>query len=85
MTLYAFHCQWLGGEPQCLGCDDLRWVTLDQLDAFAFPVADQKIIATLRDRALTPAVTNPPISQTHEAPYRLHKLAAKDGRDGCGS
>jgi len=49
MTLYAFHCQWLGGEPQCLGCDDLRWVTLDQLDAFAFPVADQKIIATLRD------------------------------------
>jgi len=29
---------------------DLRWVTLDQLDAFAFPVADQKIIARLRDR-----------------------------------
>jgi A/G-specific adenine glycosylase len=48
MTLYAFDCQWLQGTPQCLGCDQLRWVTLDDLDAFAFPVADQKIIATLR-------------------------------------
>jgi A/G-specific adenine glycosylase len=49
MTLYAFQCRWLRGEPQCLGCDDLRWVTLDQLDTFAFPVADQKVIASLRD------------------------------------
>jgi A/G-specific adenine glycosylase len=52
MTLYAFECQWLGGKPQCLECSDLRWVTLDQLDAFAFPVADQKIIAFLRGRDL---------------------------------
>jgi len=50
MTLYAFNCLWLGEQPQCIGCVDLRWVTLDQLDAFAFPVADQKIIARLRDR-----------------------------------
>lgn len=50
MTLYAFDCQWLSGKPQCLDCTDLRWVTLDELDAFAFPVADQKIIAFLRDQ-----------------------------------
>ena len=50
MTLYAFDCQWLSGKPQCLGCKDLRWVTLDELDAFAFPVADQKIIAFLRSQ-----------------------------------
>jgi A/G-specific adenine glycosylase len=49
MTLYAFDCRWLGGSPRCLGCRDLRWVTLDELDAFAFPVADRKIIAYLRD------------------------------------
>jgi A/G-specific adenine glycosylase len=48
MTLYAYQCQWLRGAPQCLGCKDLRWVTLDELDAFAFPVADQKVIASLR-------------------------------------
>ncbi|MGC9333009.1 MAG: A/G-specific adenine glycosylase [Anaerolineae bacterium] len=48
MTLYAFDCRWLSGAPKCLGCSDLRWVTLDELDAFAFPVADQKIISFLR-------------------------------------
>jgi A/G-specific adenine glycosylase len=51
MTLYAFSCHWLTGTPQCLGCIKLNWVSLDQLDAFAFPVADQKIIAVLRDLA----------------------------------
>ncbi len=56
MTLYAFHCQWLRGEPQRLECKDLRWVTLDELDAFAFPVADQKVIALLRNQH--------PLSQT---------------------
>lgn len=50
MTLYAFDCQWTDGMPQCLGCMDLRWVSLDQLDTYAFPVADQKIIAVLREQ-----------------------------------
>jgi A/G-specific adenine glycosylase len=50
MTLYAFDCLWVSGRPQCLGCKDLRWVTLEELDAFAFPVADQKIIAFLRSQ-----------------------------------
>jgi A/G-specific adenine glycosylase len=54
MSLYAFDCSWLRGKPQCLGCDDLRWVNLNQLDAFAFPVADQKIIAFLRNRHVQP-------------------------------
>jgi A/G-specific adenine glycosylase len=55
MTLYAFHCQWLHGEPQCLGCTDLRWVTLSELDDFPFPVADQRVIASLRDSSSNPA------------------------------
>jgi A/G-specific adenine glycosylase len=50
MHLYVFDCKWLQGKPQCLGCTDLRWVTLDQLDAFAFPVADQRIISYLREQ-----------------------------------
>jgi A/G-specific adenine glycosylase len=54
MTLYAFHCQLVYGEPQCLGCTDLRWVTLNELDEFAFPVADQRVIASLRDPASRP-------------------------------
>jgi A/G-specific adenine glycosylase len=55
MTLYAFDCLWLGGQPQCLECSDLRWVTLDELDAFAFPIADQKLIAFLRGQEQKPA------------------------------
>jgi A/G-specific adenine glycosylase len=58
MTLYAFNCRWLGDQPRCVDCKDLRWVTLDQLDAFAFPVADRKIIAILRDRQVAAPGSN---------------------------
>lgn len=50
MTLYVYDCDWVGGSPQPLGCAAWEWVTLDDLDAFAFPVADQKIISFLRSR-----------------------------------
>jgi len=49
MTLYAYDCRWLSGTPQLLGCKDMRWVTLDELDEFAFPVADLRIISHLRN------------------------------------
>ncbi len=49
ITLYAFACTYLGGEPQKIGCADWTWTTLDDLDRYAFPVTDQKIIAMLRD------------------------------------
>ena len=48
ITLHAFHAQHTSGEPQALGCAAWRWVTLDELDAYPFPVTDQKIIQALR-------------------------------------
>lgn len=48
ITLHAFHARILSGIPQAIGCDDWQWTTLDALDAFPFPVTDQKIIAVLR-------------------------------------
>jgi A/G-specific adenine glycosylase len=48
ITLYAFHARHVAGEPQALGCTAWRWVTLDELDAYPFPVTDRKIIAALR-------------------------------------
>jgi A/G-specific adenine glycosylase len=48
ITLYAFHARHVSGEPQALGCAAWRWVTLDELDAYPFPVTDRKIIAALR-------------------------------------
>jgi A/G-specific adenine glycosylase len=48
MTLHAFHARHVGGEPQAIGCADWRWVALDELDAYPFPVTDRKIIQALR-------------------------------------
>ncbi|MEZ4768631.1 MAG: A/G-specific adenine glycosylase [Caldilineales bacterium] len=48
ITLHAFRCRLLAGQPQCIGVADWRWVTLDDLDSYAFAVTDQKIIAALR-------------------------------------
>ncbi|MFZ2359259.1 MAG: A/G-specific adenine glycosylase [Anaerolineae bacterium] len=48
ITLHAFECQLLAGEPQPIGVADWRWVTLDELASYAFAVTDQKIIAALR-------------------------------------
>lgn len=48
ITLHAFHCTHKAGEPEALGCADWRWVTLDELDDFAFPKADRTVIDALR-------------------------------------
>ena len=47
ITLHAFHARHTGGAPQALGCDDWRWVAVEELGAFPFPVTDRKIIAAL--------------------------------------
>ncbi len=49
ITLYAFMCTHISGEPQALECAAWVWVTLDELDKYAFPVTDQKIIALLKN------------------------------------
>ncbi|MCU0519047.1 MAG: (deoxy)nucleoside triphosphate pyrophosphohydrolase, partial [Oscillatoria sp. Prado101] len=48
VTLNVYHCRHVGGEPQPLECDEIRWVRLEELDQFAFPVANVKIIEALR-------------------------------------
>jgi A/G-specific adenine glycosylase len=48
ITLHVFHCRPEDGVPEALGCADWRWVQLDELSQFAFPVTDQKIVAALR-------------------------------------
>jgi A/G-specific adenine glycosylase len=48
ITLHAFHCQLVAGQPLARGCADWRWITLDDVDRFAFSAADHQIIAALR-------------------------------------
>ncbi|NJN38448.1 MAG: A/G-specific adenine glycosylase [Acaryochloridaceae cyanobacterium CSU_3_4] len=48
VTLTVHHCRYLQGEPQAIECDEIRWITLDELDQYPFPKANQDIIAALR-------------------------------------
>lgn len=51
VTLNVYHCRYLSGEPQPLECDEIRWVTLDEIEQFPFPKANEKIIAALKNNS----------------------------------
>lgn len=48
ITLNVYHCRHLSGEPQPLECDQVRWVTLAELDQYPFPKANTRIIQALK-------------------------------------
>jgi A/G-specific adenine glycosylase len=48
VTLSVHHCRHLSGDPQPIECDEVKWVSLDELDQYPFPTANQKIIEALR-------------------------------------
>lgn len=48
ITLHAFHAWHVAGQPLHLGVADHAWVSLDELDGYAFAVTDRKIIDALR-------------------------------------
>ncbi len=50
ITLHAFTCRHVRGEPQALGVAGFAWVTLAEMDGYAFGRADQHVIAALRER-----------------------------------
>lgn len=47
VTLVVHHCQYLAGEPQPLACDEVRWVSVAELNDYPFPKANEKIITAL--------------------------------------
>jgi len=47
VTLNVHHCRYLSGEPQALGCDEVRWVAPEQLPQFPFPKANTQIVDAL--------------------------------------
>lgn len=50
VTLHVHLCRHLSGDPQPLECDEVRWVTLENIDQYPFPKANSQIIAALRTR-----------------------------------
>ena len=48
VTLTVHHCQHLLGVPQPIECEEIKWVTLDEIDHYTFPQANRQIITALR-------------------------------------
>jgi A/G-specific adenine glycosylase len=48
ITLHVFECRYRSGRIKLNGCDDYRWITEGELDDYAFPGADRKVIDRLQ-------------------------------------
>ncbi len=47
ITLHAYHCHYRGGTPAALGCADFAWVKPDELERYAFPAANRRVLELL--------------------------------------
>lgn len=47
VTVHAFECRYLRGEPRAVGCADWRWVRPEALGAYPMPRANRRILAAL--------------------------------------
>ena len=50
VLLKFFKCGLEAGTPRAIGCQDFRWVKRDELSAFEFPAADERLIELLKSR-----------------------------------
>ena len=48
IRLHAFECTYVSGTPRCGSCTAIKWVRPADLDRYAFPAANAKIIRALR-------------------------------------
>lgn len=53
VTLYVHDCQYVGGEPRTIECQEIRWVEPAQMNRFQFPQANTKIVNLLQQRDLS--------------------------------
>ncbi len=50
VRIHAFECTYVSGTPHCIACADFKWVRPGDLDRYAFPAANKRIIKILRSR-----------------------------------
>ncbi|MGE5297141.1 MAG: A/G-specific adenine glycosylase, partial [Solirubrobacterales bacterium] len=48
VEIHAFECRHAQGEPRAIACAALKWVRPSELNRYAFPAANKKIIKLLR-------------------------------------
>jgi mutator protein MutT len=49
ITLHLFQCDWLGGTPTPLECDELRWVKPEELAGFQLPPPDVQVLPFIQN------------------------------------
>jgi 8-oxo-dGTP diphosphatase/A/G-specific adenine glycosylase len=49
VNLQVYNCRYLSGEARAIECEEIRWVTIHELDHYTFPAANQEIIRALKD------------------------------------
>ncbi len=47
ITLHVFECRYVAGQVRAIGCDDWKWIWPGDLERYAFPTANRKIIRML--------------------------------------
>ncbi|PSF33166.1 8-oxo-dGTP diphosphatase MutT [Aphanothece hegewaldii CCALA 016] len=52
VTLQVYNCRYLSGEPRPIECEEIRWVTIDEITQFPFPKANIEIIKALNNKKL---------------------------------
>jgi A/G-specific adenine glycosylase len=50
ITLHVYQCRYGHGTLHLHACDDFRWIRLDEINRYAFPAADKKVIELLIER-----------------------------------
>jgi A/G-specific adenine glycosylase len=51
IRMHAFECEYVSGAPRCITCTAFKWVRPNDLDRYAFPAANKKVIQILRSAA----------------------------------
>ncbi len=54
ITMHAFRCRLVAGEPQTETGEPWAWVAVDDLDGYAFPRANGRVIEALREEVRAP-------------------------------
>lgn len=47
VRLQFYRCDWVRNEPRAIGCHALAWIHRQELDRYAFPAADAKLLRKL--------------------------------------
>lgn len=54
ITMHAYRCTLASGTPTSASGEEARWIEIAELDDYAFPRANRRVIEALQDEARAP-------------------------------